>query len=80
MIRRVPKSNRGNAAMKRPRAKRITDLRTMCARSWLLESPRWRRLPKEKGMATPTIKRKKGKMRSVGVHPCHWACRRGAQT
>ena len=29
-------------------------------------------------MLTPTINKKKGKTRSVGVQPCHLACRNGA--
>ena len=29
---------------------------------------------------TPTINTKKGKMRSVGVQPCHSACSNGAYT
>jgi hypothetical protein len=32
----------------------------------------------EKNIDTPTIKRKKGKTRSVGVHPCQGECSRGA--
>ncbi len=32
------------------------------------------------GMETPTTKRKNGKIMSVGVKPCHAACRRGAYT
>ena len=31
-------------------------------------------------METPTIKRKKGKTKSVGVAPCHSACSKGAYT
>jgi len=31
-------------------------------------------------MATPTIKRKAGKIKSVGVHPCQEACRNGGYT
>jgi hypothetical protein len=59
--------------MKRPKANRTTERRMMWPRSSRLESPRRRRFLKEKGMATPTMKRKKGKIRSVGVHPCHSA-------
>ena len=29
-------------------------------------------------MATPTMNKKVGNTRSVGVKPCHWACNRGA--
>ena len=36
-----------------------------------------RRLANENGIATPTMNRKNGKMRSVGVHPFHAACSRG---
>ena len=36
--------------------------------------PASRLFPSENGIATPTISRKKGKTRSVGVHPCHFAC------
>jgi hypothetical protein len=35
---------------------------------------------KEKHKATPTMKRKKGKTRSVGVHPLQDACLRGGNT
>src|SRR5688572_5404895 len=31
-------------------------------------------------METPTMNRKNGKIRSVGVHPCHGACSSGAYT
>jgi hypothetical protein len=37
-------------------------------------------LRSEYHIATPDIKRKEGKTRSVGVHPCHEACLRGANT
>lgn len=40
-------------------------------------TPRSRNLPYEKVIATPTMKGKKGKIRSVGVQPCHSACLRG---
>ena len=32
----------------------------------------------EKAIDTPMMKRKKGNTRSVGVHPCHSAWRKGA--
>ncbi len=32
--------------------------------------------PSAKGIATPSIKRKKGNTQSVGVHPCQSACKR----
>jgi len=37
-------------------------------------------LRSEYHIATPEIKRKEGNTRSVGVHPCHGACRSGAKT
>ena len=37
-------------------------------------------LERERTMETPTIKRNKGKTRSVGVAPCHSACLSGAYT
>ena len=33
---------------------------------------------KENRIETPMINRKNGKTKSVSVHPCHWAWRRGA--
>ncbi len=35
------------------------------------------KIENEKLIDTPTIKRKNGKIRSVGVHPCHFACLSG---
>ena len=34
-------------------------------------------VPRESVIDTPTMKRKKGKIRSVGVQPFHLACRSG---
>lgn len=38
------------------------------------------RLPKAKGIATPTINKKNGKTQSVGVQPCQGAWRKGGYT
>jgi hypothetical protein len=37
-------------------------------------------LPNENAIATPTMNRKYGKIRSVGVQPCHAACSSGGYT
>ena len=68
MIRRRSRLNMGKAAMNSPSPKRMRERRTTWRNRSLRESPRASRLPKEKGMATPTMNRKKGKTRSVGVH------------
>lgn len=44
--------------------------------SLFIESPYF---AKEKAIATPTQKRKKGNTRSVGVHPDHAACLKGGK-
>ena len=36
------------------------------------------RAPKAKAMETPTMNKKKGKIKSVGVQPCQAACSKGA--
>jgi hypothetical protein len=36
-------------------------------------------LEKEKNIETPTTNRKKGKTKSVGVHPCQLECSKGAK-
>src|ERR1044072_7557806 len=41
--------------------------------------PRSRRLPRPSVIETPTMKRKNGKTRSVGVQPLHAACSSGQQ-
>src|SRR5262245_30207692 len=51
-------------------------LETTSVRGW----PAVSRRPRASGMATPTMNRKNGKMRSVGVQPCHSACRSGGYT
>jgi hypothetical protein len=40
-------------------------------------SPRARRASRERCVVMPTMKRKKGKIRSVGVHPFQLACSSG---
>ena len=41
-------------------------------------SPRARRASRERYVVTPTMNRKNGKIRSVGVHPNHGACSSGS--
>src|SRR3979490_584135 len=60
-----------------PGANRPRPRHRTCLRSSRLDSPRFSRELKETAIATPTINRKKGKTRSVGVHPFHWACLSG---
>ena len=79
-ILRVAKLNLGMRVRNMPRAKRIrvllNNLEYKPGFSILCSSLR----EKENEMETPTINRKKGKTRSVGVQPCHSACLRGAYT
>src|SRR3569833_2850750 len=42
-------------------------------------SPRARRASRESCVVTPTMKRKNGKIRSVGVQPNHGACSSGSE-
>ena len=41
-------------------------------------APADKRLPSAMDMAMPTMNKKKGKTKSVGVQPCHSACLKGA--
>src|SRR5439155_18815956 len=58
----------------------ITARRTILVTRGPRPSPVSRRRPSPSGIATPTMNRKKGKIRSVGVQPCQSACRSGAYT
>lgn len=44
------------------------------------ESSFWSYFENEKNIDTPTMNRKNGKTISVGVAPCHLACKRGEYT
>jgi hypothetical protein len=49
----------------------------ICARMARSSSPRARRALSERYVVMPTMNRKNGKTRSVGVHPCQGACSSG---
>jgi hypothetical protein len=68
----------GNAERKRPSAKIAAPRRRTFRTSSRSLAPRARRAFSERCVVMPTMKRKKGKIRSVGVHPCHGACSSGA--
>ena len=70
-------SNLGYAYKKMPSAKMIALRFTACSSKVFLASPRPVRAAKENTSDTPTIKRKNGKIRSVGVQPFHAACSSG---
>src|SRR5437667_878408 len=76
----LARSKSGIACSRSPSAKMITLRR----RTFATMAPRGafpaRRRPRASGMATPTMNRKNGKIRSVGVQPCHSACRSGGYT
>src|ERR1700686_2880957 len=58
-------------------ANRRTPRHSTCNSSLCRDSPRCNRDCREKAMATPTINKKKGKTRSVGVQPFHSECFNG---
>ncbi len=74
----VKKLKWGKRARKIPRPKRITVLFMVFKYNSFFLMPSSILLDKEKDMETPTINKKKGKIRSVGVQPCHSACLKGA--
>ena len=72
----VARSKAGTACRSRPSAKMIA----LGAGSWQRRRrglPAPTRRPSASGIATPTMNRKNGKIRSVGVQPCHSAWRSG---
>src|ERR1700693_4531949 len=79
-MRIVARSKFATACKRSPRAKMITERRQILSRTRPRGSPAARRRARAKGIATPTMNRKKGKIRSVGVQPCQSACRSGAYT
>jgi hypothetical protein len=48
-----------------------------CFSSSVRDAPRSTRARSENAIATPTMNRKNGKTRSVGVHPFQSACSKG---
>jgi len=74
----VTKLKWGKRARKIPRPKRITVLFMVFKYNSFFSMLCSILLDKERDMETPTINKKKGKTRSVGVQPCHSACLRGA--
>ena len=69
----------GTACSTRPSAKMIAERRRIRSARSPREAPSSSRRPRlERDRRTPTMKRKKGKTRSVGVHPCQSACRERA--
>ena len=63
------KSQRGYRVSNRPSPKMTTARLTIFQGSPIV--------PRESVIETPTMKRKNGKIRSVGVQPFHVACRSG---
>src|SRR5579884_578813 len=76
-MRAVCTSNFGYAYRNNPSAKMIALRFNTCRRRCLRVCPRAVRELNEKTIETPTMNRKKGKMRSVGVQPFHFACSSG---
>ncbi len=74
-MRRVARWNQGSACSKTPRAKIARDRHSTRPTSPAARSSS--RGPSASGIDTPTMKRKNGKIMSVGVNPLHSACRRG---
>ena len=64
----------GKFFSKMPSANRISARVSAWRMISALDAPCRRRLAIEKGSATPTMKRKNGKIQSVGVAPCHGTC------
>ena len=56
---------------------KISVRRTTLPRSLAGKTPCSMRRERAYAIATPTMKRKKGNIKSVGVHPCQGACRSG---
>jgi hypothetical protein len=61
-----------------PIPKMIAERRSVWRKRSLFAAPLSRRRPNENAIETPTMKRKKGKIVSVYVQPCHSAWRNGA--
>jgi hypothetical protein len=74
-MRRVASGKKGSACRRRP-SRKITVARRSTRRA-RPGSSRSMPGPSASGIETPTTKRKNGKTMSVGVHPCHSACRSG---
>ncbi len=77
MIRMELKSKSGKPFKNNP----ITKINALRRTTWMTsdrrEMPRAMREANDSVMETPTMKRKKGKIRSVGVQPFHSACSSG---
>ena len=69
----VLKSKYGNPARISPNMNNVRLLRTNLKNTDLELSFDFLYLPSENTVVTPTIKRKNGKIKSVGVHPNHSA-------
>lgn len=78
--RKFSKSNNGNKAKKIPTAKIFRDRIRIFLYICVLSIPVFRRFEYAKTTDTPTINRKNGNTKSVGVMPFHLACNRGAYT
>src|SRR6185295_1436788 len=78
-MRSVAQSNQGKPLRTMPRRKMTAERRSTRA-STGRSRPSPARRPNESGIDTPTMKRKKGKTRSVGVQPCQSAWRSGGYT
>jgi hypothetical protein len=76
----VERSKLGIAWSSNPRVNTTAARRTTLPTRLPRGSEASRRGPRARGMATPTMNRKNGKMRSVGVQPCQSAWRRGPYT
>src|SRR5262245_16051451 len=79
-MRIVEKSKNGIAWRSRPSAKITAARRSARAARTDRDSPASPRRPIAKAIDTPTMNRKNGKTRSVGVQPCHSACWSGGYT
>ena len=67
----------GKPFIRKPKRKIRAPLRMIWRRMAASSSPRARRLSSDRQVVTPAMNRKNGKMRSVGVQPCHAACSSG---
>src|SRR5271165_3031127 len=77
--RQVERWNSGNPFRNKPIRKIIALRRKVRSTSVRFDSPRCRRDRNDKLSDTPTIKRKNGKIRSVGVQPFQSECFNGAK-
>ena len=68
-IRTIDRSNRGQNVRRKPRPKITIDRLTIFQGLPIV--------PRDSVIETPTMNRKNGKMRSVGVQPFHSACASG---